>query len=340
MKKVLKKIIIFEMIAAMLFLLVACNNDYKSAQKTEIHNYAEAKGKDNYSAENWSMILELVSTGNAAIDAAKGKLAVNLAVCEAKMAIDGIAPKESDIIHDGAYFITDAGWEKYVRKHAKDIDEKEGWIQDVIDAGGVEKWSPSFLPRSLLWVAIIDEKMTVSIDSRTVYQISRDNELYNGQSLHSPITFWLTDDILYIRKGSETTQYKQDTTYKRSESEPYIPNAPENIEYSSGEIGLNYVFLQWQNAIDAGNFGAAVEIKKAGMQDYSLVRIEQVYMNTYVAQFRESDFLQGENFLRIYYIGGPIINRVEKLLILHQNSDYKVFSIKVNEDGSKIIEEI
>lgn len=98
-KRLYKKFIIMWFLVAMVFSLIACNNElanYKCAQKIEIQNYVDAKGKDNYSADNWIILSKFITAGNKGIDEAKDEVAVNVIVFETKLGIDGIEPKERD----------------------------------------------------------------------------------------------------------------------------------------------------------------------------------------------------------------------------------------------------
>ena len=95
-----KKILLFLISAFMVFGLVACDgiigNDlarYKTDAETALETYAEAKGHDNYTDENWSAISGIVADGKAEIKAAADKPAVDNVVDEAKDAINEIPPK-------------------------------------------------------------------------------------------------------------------------------------------------------------------------------------------------------------------------------------------------------
>lgn len=342
-KKLFKKLIILGISAAMLFSLVACNAEkelvnYKSDQKTEIQNYAGAKGEDNYSADNWIILNEFITTGNTAIDAAEDKPAVDIAVFETKLAIDGVAPKESDIMKNGAYFITDASWEKYVRNCAKGFGEDEVWIQDVINGGDGGNWSQSLNPRTTFWIAVLDEKMTVSINDKVVYQISKVNELYHGQLINVSITFWLIDDILYIRNGSETKQYRRDSSYQESEKQPLQLSAPVNVE-------LNIYGFRWQYPDQyppAGFCCGGIDIRYPETQDFLGVTVVGWVPPPYYffdINFSVLHLMQGTNIIRIYNIGGPYLSRKEKQIYSSINSEYVIFNLIVDAEGNITIEE-
>ncbi len=65
-------------------------NDYKTAKKAEVEQYALDKGESNYSAQNWALIEGYVSAAKTAIEAAEDKAAVDSAVSSAKASIDAV----------------------------------------------------------------------------------------------------------------------------------------------------------------------------------------------------------------------------------------------------------
>jgi len=67
--------------------------EYKTSERTELEAYAESKGKDNYTAENWAVIEGILALAKSAIDAAADKAAVDAAVKGAQAAMDGIELK-------------------------------------------------------------------------------------------------------------------------------------------------------------------------------------------------------------------------------------------------------
>jgi hypothetical protein len=98
-----KKLIGIAVIAIALFGifgLTACDTDdsltaYKTMKSTELQAYADAKGQDNYRAENWTLICNTVTDGKAAIEAAANKPAVDATINAAKEAIDEVIPELS-----------------------------------------------------------------------------------------------------------------------------------------------------------------------------------------------------------------------------------------------------
>jgi len=68
--------------------------EYKTSERTEIEAYAESKGKDNYTAENWAVIEGILALAKSAIDVAADKAAVGAAVAAAEQAVDAVQTKQ------------------------------------------------------------------------------------------------------------------------------------------------------------------------------------------------------------------------------------------------------
>lgn len=342
----IKKLTILGIAFIILFSLTGCVDlsdgltAYKIDAKAAIQAYADGKGEEKYTAENWKEIENAVTAGKDAVQVASDRMGVDTAVETAKENIDEVKPKESDIMQNGAYFITDVSWENYVRNIAKDYGESESWIQDVLNGGDGGNLNHLVKPRNFHWVAAFDELLTLSKDYRIVYQFSYDDGTYTGYSLNSTIKFWLVDDVLFIRSGSNITQYKRDNSYQISEDTPVHFSAPINIDYGSGGLGLNYVFFTWNPSSGYGWFGAGVEVKKADSEDFVLTKLEFAYMYTFVAQLGDTAFAQGVNTVRINYIGGPSLIRNSKNVYKIQSSEYAYFNVIVDAEGNVTIEEV
>ena len=97
-KKIILGFFITSLIMIGVFGLVGCDDDplksYKDLGKTEIQTYADAKGQDNYSTDDWAVICNTVATGKAAVDAAESKSAVDTAVMTAKNEINAVLMEE------------------------------------------------------------------------------------------------------------------------------------------------------------------------------------------------------------------------------------------------------
>lgn len=80
-------------------------------------------------------------------------------------------------------------------------------------------------------------------------------------------------------------------------------------------------------------------VKKAGSEEYETVKIDVVYMNVHVIQINKSYLLEGENFVRLYHIGGPDITN-KKEVYLTKDSIPSYFKITVDSEGNIEIEQI
>ena len=76
-------------------------NDYKSVQTEKLQCYADRRGQENFSKENWDTICEFLASGKDEISRAKNKSAVDSIASQTKISIDGIEPKEWDSLIDG-----------------------------------------------------------------------------------------------------------------------------------------------------------------------------------------------------------------------------------------------
>ncbi len=90
-----KKIICMVMVLAMLFFLCGCSKVNNLEQDrvnaiTSIETYAEGKGQENYSAENWLRIEEIVSEGKHAILLCQSIAEIEDIITSTKQEIDGV----------------------------------------------------------------------------------------------------------------------------------------------------------------------------------------------------------------------------------------------------------
>lgn len=241
---------------------------------------------------------------------------------------------------DGAYFITDESYEIFVRNCASQIGAGEQWITDVLKGGDGGEWHYMIRPQSWFRCVIADNKITVSNIEDTVYCISNDGNIYRGNSIAQTISFWFSDDILYLSDKNETLQFSKDNSYQKLTNEVIALGAPQNVTVNSGGEGSNYVTFSWNYQSGYGKFGAAVEIKTANSQEYKAVqKIERAYMNMFVVELDEYNFQTGVNFVRLYHIGGPSITN-DHSIIVNKNSDYTTFRVVVKDNGSVKVEEL
>lgn len=211
--------------------------------------------------------------------------------------------------YEGAYFITD---DSYAEINAKTT-------------------------QNMFRCVIVGNKMMLSGSENNVYYVydivHEGNGFFSGTSITGAISFWFEGSALCIDYDSKTLRYEKDKTYDRVEGETITLNSPQNINSSSGVEGLGPVTFQWDYQSDYGYFGAAVEIKTKSSQEFvPLKMIERVYMNMFTVQLDCSNFETGENYVRLYHIGGPDITN-DNSIIVYENSDYAIFHVIVDESG-------
>ena len=132
----LKKITCFGIALILLFSFASCIKlpsgqnselaEYKTTKKTELQEYANAKGKSNYSESGWIAICKAVTDGKEVIDAAKNKPAVDTAFNGAKDAIDEVE-KEVDKVENIEFTLVlgrmDYGWATYIETIVGSLSE-------------------------------------------------------------------------------------------------------------------------------------------------------------------------------------------------------------------------
>lgn len=378
-KKLISILCVLVIIVAMLFTVVACDTPslmkYKSLQKQELKDYVNNLSEDSYSEENWNEISEVAKAGKKSIGNAKTELDADIAVSKAKMEIDGIAPKESDKIQDGVYFITDESWESYVRttvsKNEPEVygvapkkgDEMQGgkyfianesgsgavpttttdkskdWVDSVI-SGELEVYGKFY--KDLFKVVVLDGEVTI-VRERKVYKIEQEDNLYIGKILLFTRNIWCKDDILYIKdkQREETLQFKIDPSYKKSERAPFTIEAPQ-LDKDELKVDLknNQITTHWgYDSSTMGPYGMVIDLKKAGMNDFITIREERPFINRLTIELRLQWFLPGRNYIRISYMGGPVILD-DKTYSRYEKSDYTTFSIDVSAEVNIEIQKI
>lgn len=333
-------VLLFLLCFALLLPLTACGSlsESRALNKEELRNYADAKGRYFFSEESWDIITDLVVSGQSQIDKAIGKSKIEQIVRETKAAIDQIAPEKYDFGCDGAYFVTDESYESYVREFAALHGEGEEWIEELLNGGTGGKWSQSIHRKSSLWCVIRGNQICVSSGNNTVYRFYPVQDGFKGETLHKSILFQTEGDLLTLTEDGKTLQYQKDPSYRET-GETVILDPPEEIDISCGGEGLNFLILRWNFQYGYGMNGAGADIRTADSKTYETVRLEEVWEYAYVMQFQPSDFRPGENWVRLYSIGGPMITN-QKTLYLEKTSPYVLFRVMVEQDGSIRVEQI
>lgn len=310
---------------------------YKSEQCERLQCYADRRGRDNFDAESWEEICGLVASGKSEINGAKNKEAVNSVVGKMQGAIDGVAPKQSESAGEGAYFFTDESWEAHVRRAAEEVGADENWVESVLNDSYVYgEWEYTIRPKEFYWCVLINNQITVAALTEEVYRISREGDIYRGDAVGGSMSFWFQNGDLYLRQGEETLRYSKDDSYRLAENTRNL-TAPHDIQINCGGEELNFVHFMWNYESGYGTHGVGIDVRKADEDEYCTIKVEQVWMNMFVAQFDKSQFSEGENWIRLYAVGGPTIRNDNTMTSL-KNSEYALFCVTVKGDGVQVRE--
>ena len=233
----------------------------------------------------------------------------------------------------GAYFITDESYEVYVRECAADVGADEQWVSEVLQGGDGRQWHYLIRPQDLFWCAIANNQITVCMMEDTVYDISADGDVFQGTSITETISFWFSGDILCIQDGEQMIEFEKDGSYRQT-GEEVVLRSPQNIHISDGAEESGSVIFQWEYLSDYGRVGAAIEIKHPDSQEYVPVKkVERAYMNLFTVQLDSSNFETGENYVRLYHIGGPSITN-DRFIVIKETSGYATYRVIVDENGN------
>lgn len=294
-------------------------------------------------SKRWIMLtVTLFLLGTVGLTSCDDTLSNEVSVTTSSEYVD-LGPTE--IIKEGAYLITGASWESFVRRWANSIEHlidnfDEAWVQRAInekltieDSNGLFLSPPN---QKNMWVAVLEDKMTISSTSGKVYNFSFDVDKYQGASFDSHIEFKLYNDVLSVFDKGIETQYFYNSSYAISDN-ALLLDGPTNIEYMSGGEGLNFVSFQWDYQTNAGIFGVGIEIKRAGQEEYIMSKIIQPYQNNFVMQFERNDFEEGINSIRFRYLGGPtIFNNPNQVLTL-VDSEYVHYNVVFEKNNVSIV---
>ncbi len=309
---------------------------YRLVQCEKLQCYADRRGQENFDNENWNTICELFASGKDEISRAKNNSIVDSIVSKTKISIDGIEPKEWDSSIDGVYRITDESWEAHIRMVAEEIGADESCVESVLNGGSAGEWSFWLRPKKYYDRVILNNKITVSGSRDYVYRIIREDNVYRGENATGSVTFWFQDEDLYFREGKETLQFYKDDSYRLTENSRTL-TAPNHIRiYSDGEEH-DFVQFQWNYDSDYGTHGIGVDVRKANENAYQTVKIEQVYMNQFVVELGKSKLAEGDNWVRLYSIGGPQ-HWIDNTMTMLDNSEYTLFCVTINGDRIKVKE--
>lgn len=292
--------------------------NYKAEKRNIINTYVNSKQSEEYSPSDWASLCEIAEKGKEDIENASSIQKIDYIVGKIKLEIDCVVPKEADDIKEGAFFIADDSWEFYIRDYADKFAKDENWIQKALKNGVETQPELSLITRNQFWVAVVGDQISISQEIMLTCQLLKSDNLFVGQTMNKNIVLWFLSDDLYVKQGDSVTHFIYNREYTLTEERNVKLEKPQNIQ---NQCGKDYVFFQWPYQRDFGILGCSVEIKKAGEENFELIKIEHVYMNQFMVQLGTDLFNIGENYVRITHLGGPIITN-NKVIILNTSSDY------------------
>ena len=135
MTKRITSLILVTMLVVSLFAFVGCervDEEYCLTAQTALQNYAESKGKDSYSAENWSLITSKLAKAKECMQKSKNNQEVDELLSDTKAYIDTIPFATGDVWRLGGELQTKIK-QDYIEKVLADFPEAT--IENVVIKG-------------------------------------------------------------------------------------------------------------------------------------------------------------------------------------------------------------
>ena len=164
-------------------------DEYKADKKADLVIYADNKGQDNYTAENWTAIQDAVTAGQNAIDNAADKTAVDAAFEAAKTEIDSVALAKARL--DGTNYDSFAG---ALAALTTGEEHTLTLLADVIDTTATE-------------YAFDGVTVTLDLNGYTMDGVA------NGASAKTHYVYAVNGTVLTVTDGSEARTGKITASY-------------------------------------------------------------------------------------------------------------------------------
>ena len=223
-------------------------------------------------------------------------------------------PTESEPLKEGAYFITDLGYKDYQRNNKPE----------------------NRYARDRLYAVYMNNRIGVGIFSSILCPYY-ENGLYRDKAPHykSNMAIAMVGDLLYIKTKSDIFQFKYDPEYTVSTEEMQIAKPEEYIfgssEANDKEPGFGIRFQNQKNS----PFGLMGEVKPAGEDDYTIFKPNSLSITADPTfDFASESLRIGKNMVKIYVVGGPLINWEKKIVRYWKDSPSLLFEVDVAEDNS------
>jgi len=204
-----KKILAIVIALVMLFTaagLTACglNNltlaEYQTAARVDLTNYANSRGRTNFTTENWAVIQGHVTTGKAAIDAAGTKPAVRTARDNAKAAVRAVE-RENNVNnytrHPNSVDTINAQLENRIREDFVQVRSEHGEIDFTMQDVWVNGYFGTYNDSSVVMIRIMGidgppaigsfmiEDMEFFFNYGHEYLVWNDGNFYTLETAHS-----------------------------------------------------------------------------------------------------------------------------------------------------------
>lgn len=183
------------------------------------------------------------------------------------------------------------------------------------------------------WVAIINEKMTVSVNGNIkAYNLRKDKECYTAVSAEGSLSVILSGDKLNIDNNGQKTEYSADVDYRYSENtkESLIPVfEPEIVE----ENGKTYVSLTGEYKESLAE-GISAEIKTPARDDYKSFAVVKNEDGELTIEIPSEEFVQGDNIIRLSNSQEYPMIDADKNLFMKTRSGSIEYKVTVDENGN------
>lgn len=183
------------------------------------------------------------------------------------------------------------------------------------------------------WVAIINEKMTVSENGNIkAYNLRKDKECYTAVSAEGSLSVILSGDKLTIDNNGQKTEYSADVDYRYSENtkESLIPVfEPEIVE----ENGKTYVSLTGEYKESLAE-GISAEIKTPARDDYKSFAVVKNEDGELSIEIPSEEFVQGDNIIRLSNSQEYPMIDADKNLFMKTRSGSIEYKVTVDGNGN------
>ena len=168
-----------------------------------------------------------------------------------------------------------------------------------------------------------------------LFVLSYQNGIYigkiNGMNENYDIKVAIKGNLLYIDGWYGIGQYKLDTSYEVSNDIVQKLEPPKDYIIKINDIRKPVVYFKWH--LTSGYYGVG-ELKPAKENNYTIFRFGIQGIGKMSIYFTFDELMTGSNIMKIYIVGGPVINWDKKLLYSTQDSPCLLYEVYVYEDNT------